>query len=968
MSEIKTWRLNKVAKEFNVGIATIVDFLGDKGHKVEFNPNTKIEEDMYNLLAKEFAADKAVKEKSEKLGKEKSTRETITIEQKISQENTQEAEDDNIPDYIIKNVAAEPVVAKPEPVVEKQPEPEPVIVPEPVKEKEPESPIAEKVEEKPEVVEQAAEPAAPVEEKSDSAPGIKILGKMELPVKKAPVKGKKAADAEKPKKAEPVQAKAKAPETKAKEAPVVEKPQPVAEPEAPVVEEPKEIETIRGTVEKLEGFKVLGKMELPGQSAQRAKPLVAKPNPGGADKKGKRQRIKTDKVDIKKERVVQEKGKTAQAGPNAGPAKRRPGPPIKAVNRAELTEEQIQKQVKETLARLGERKKNTSVKFRKDKRDEVRARMEEENLRAEEESMILRVTEFVSANELSSLINVPVTKIISACMSLGLFVSINQRLDAETISIIAEEFGYKVEFVTADAQEIIEETPDAPEDLVHRPPVVTVMGHVDHGKTSLLDYVRKANVIAGEAGGITQHIGAYSVFLEDGKQITFIDTPGHEAFTAMRARGAKVTDVAIIVIAADDSVMPQTKEAINHAQAAGVPMVFAFNKIDKPGANSEKIREALSQMNILVEDWGGKFQSQEVSAKSGLGMDKLLEKVLLEAELLDLKANPSRNAAGTVIEASLDKGRGFVCTVLVQNGTLSVGDVLLAGPFSGRVKAMYNERGGRVDKAGPSTPVRVLGLSGAPQAGDTFNVMNDEKEAREIATKRQQIIREQGFRTRKHLTLDDIGRRIAIGDFQQLNLIIKGDTDGSVEALSDSLLKLSTEKIQVNIIHKAVGAISEGDVLLASASDAIMVGFNVRPMANAKKLADKEEIDIRHYSIIYKAIEEIKTAMEGMLSPEIVEKVTANVEVRNVFKITKVGTVAGCYVLDGKISRKDKVRLIRDGIVIHTGEIDALKRFKDDVKDVAHGYECGMSIKNFNDIRELDIIEAFEEVEVKGKL
>lgn len=620
------------------------------------------------------------------------------------------------------------------------------------------------------------------------------------------------------------------------------------------------------------------------------------------------------------------------------------------------------------MARLGERQKNKSVKIRRDKRDEGRARREEEQLRAEEDSKILRVTEFVSANELASMMNVPVTQIISACMSLGLFVSINQRLDAETISIIAEEFGYTIEFVTADAQEVIEEEVDAPEDLEHRPPVVTVMGHVDHGKTSLLDYVRKANVIAGEAGGITQHIGAYGVQLEDGKQITFIDTPGHEAFTAMRARGAKVTDVAIIVIAADDSVMPQTREAINHAQAAGVPMVFAFNKIDKPGANAEKIREALAHMNLLVEEWGGKYQAQEVSAKSGQGMDKLLEKVLLEAEILDLKANPNRNASGTVIEATLDKGRGFVCTVLVQNGTLSVGDVLLAGPFSGRVKAMYNERGGRVKEAGPSTPVRVLGLSGAPQAGDIFHVMNDEKEAREIAAKRQQILREQGFRTRKHLTLTDLGRRIAIGDFKQLNLIIKGDTDGSVEALSDSLLKLSTEKIEVNIIHKAVGAISESDVLLASASDAIIVGFNVRPMANAKKLAEKEEIDIRHYSIIYKAIEEIKTAMEGMLSPEIEERVTANVEVRTVFKITKVGTVAGCYVLDGKIFRNNKVRIIRDGIVIHTGEIDALKRFKDDVKEVNHGYECGLSIKNFNDLKELDIIEAFEEVEVKAKL
>lgn len=978
MSETQTWRLNKVAKEFNVGISTIVDFLADKGYKLDVNPNSKIDEGMYNLLAKEYAADKATKEKSVKLGQEKSSRETITIEQVLGKDK-QEAEEDPIPDIIIKNV--KPVTAekaleiKPK-EVEKAPEPvvEAPIAPveekkEPIKEEKAE-PVT--VAEQPEVV----EPEVPADK--PEATGLKVLGKIDLGTPKGK-KGKKEAEKPKEAPAKPIK-KAEPKEEVKQEAPVVAKEvappveeTPVLPVEENVEEAPKEVETIRGKVDKLEGFKVLGKIELPTPADRKPGSGAAKPGMGGqagANKKGKRQRIKTDKVDIKKEQARPQQGGGGgqhQGGGGAQGNRRRPAPPVKP-DKAELTEEQIQKQVKETLARLGERQKNKSVKFRRDKREEGRARKEEDMLRAEEESKILRVTEFVSANELSSMMEIPVTKIISACMSLGRFVSINQRLDAETISIIAEEFGYTAEFVTADAQEIVEEEADLPEDLEHRPPVVTVMGHVDHGKTSLLDYVRKANVIAGEAGGITQHIGAYGVQLEDGKQITFIDTPGHEAFTAMRARGAKVTDVAIIVIAADDSVMPQTKEAINHAQAAGVPMVFAFNKIDKPGANAEKIREALASMNLLVEEWGGKYQAQEVSAKSGLGMDKLLEKVLLEAELLDLKANPNRNASGTVIEATLDKGRGFVCTVLVQNGTLKVGDVLLAGQFSGRVKAMYNERSGRVNEAGPSVPVRVLGLSGAPQAGDIFNVMSDEKEAREIATKRQQILREQGFRTRKHLTLDDIGRRIAIGDFQQLNLIIKGDTDGSVEALSDSLLKLSTEKIQVNIIHKAVGAISEGDVLLASASDAIMLGFNVRPMANAKKLADKEEIDIRHYSIIYKAIEEIKTAMEGMLSPEIEERVTANVEVRNVFKITKVGTVAGCYVLDGKIARNNKVRVIRDGIVIHTGEIDALKRFKDDVKEVNHGYECGMSIKNYNDLKELDIIEAFEEVEVKAKL
>lgn len=566
------------------------------------------------------------------------------------------------------------------------------------------------------------------------------------------------------------------------------------------------------------------------------------------------------------------------------------------------------------------------------------------------------------------MMGVPVTNIISACMSLGLFVSINQRLDAETISIIAEEFGFTVNFVSAEIQEAIIEDVDLPEDLATRSPVVTVMGHVDHGKTSLLDHIRKSNVIAGESGGITQHIGAYSVELENGRHITFIDTPGHEAFTAMRARGAQITDVAIIVIAADDSVMPQTIEAINHAKAANVPIVFAINKIDKPGANPDKIREALAAMNYLVEDWGGKYQCQEISAKQGLNVEQLLDKVLLEADMLDLKANANKRAVGVVIEATLDKGRGYTCTLLVQNGTLHVGDVVLAGPYSGRVKAMFNERGSKIDSIGPATPVRMLGLSGAPQAGDRFNVMEDEREAREIAVKRLQLQREQGMRAKKHITLDEIGRRIAIGDFQQLNIIIKGDTDGSVEALSDSLLKLSTENIQVNIIHKSVGAISESDVLLASASDAIIIGFQVRPMGSAKKLAEKEEIDIRNYSVIYQAIDEIKAAMEGMLAPEFQEKVVANVEVRDVFTITKVGTVAGCYVLDGKIFRNSKVRIIRDGIVLHTGKLSSLKRFKEDVKEVNFGYECGLTFDRFNDVQVGDIIEAFEEVEVKRKL
>jgi translation initiation factor IF-2 len=977
MSENKGWRLGKVAKEFNVGLGTMIDFLAGKGVKVESNPNTKVDDATYEILAKEFASDKLLKEKSIKLGQEKTARETITIDQVSTREKEKEEIRDEV---LIKNVAA--VSAAPEKPKEKEkkdvpapqqeaPAPPKAAVPEPVvtaPEPTPEpAPVV-----SPEAV------SAPVESSSEPAdkpsePGLKVLGKIDL--------NQYSRKKESPKKEQP---KEKAPEpvtvtpepehepvaeiTPAPVAEIPATPEPASDTEAPA--ESKEPELIRAKAEKLEGFKIMGKIDLPVATARK------KPEDNSADKKKeKRKRIKQGKVDISSPKVFtpgqsqtpgqpRPQGGGQGGGQNFRKDNRRP----QKVEKAELTDDEIQKQIKETLARLGERGKSKAVKFRKEKRDEVRAKIEEEMARAEEDKKTLRVTEFVSANELAKLMEIQVNSIISACLSLGLFVSINQRLDAETISIIAEEFGYKVEFVAADIQEAIREEADKPEDLSFRPPVVTVMGHVDHGKTSLLDYVRKANVIAGEAGGITQHIGAYGVELEDGRKITFIDTPGHEAFTAMRARGAKVTDVAIIVIAADDSVMPQTIEAINHAQAAGVPMVFAFNKIDKPGANPDKIREALAGMNILVEDWGGKYQCQEISAKSGKGVDHLLEKVLLEAEMLELKANPEKNASGTVIEAQLDKGRGFVCTVLVQNGTLRIGDVLLAGPYSGRVKAMFNERGIKADEAGPAIPVRVLGLNGAPQAGDNFNVLSDEREAREIATKRLQLQREQGLRTRKHITLDEIGRRIAIGDFQQLNIIVKGDTDGSVEALSDSLLKLSTESIHVNIIHKSVGQISESDVLLASASDAIVIGFQVRPSLNAKKLAEKEEIDIRHYSVIYKAIEEVKTAMEGMLSPDIQERITANVEVRDVFKITKVGTVAGCYVLDGKIARSNKIRIIRAGIVIHTGELDSLKRFKDDVKEVASNYECGMSIKNFNDIEVGDIIESYEEVEVARKL
>jgi translation initiation factor IF-2 len=636
--------------------------------------------------------------------------------------------------------------------------------------------------------------------------------------------------------------------------------------------------------------------------------------------------------------------------------------------RAEVNEEEVQKQIKETLARLTTKGKSKGSRYRREKREAISQKHQEVVDQQELDKNILKVTEFVSVNELASMMSIPVTDIISTCMNLGLFVSINQRLDAETMALLADEFGFKVEFVSAELQEAVREEDDEEEDLKPRPPIVTVMGHVDHGKTKLLDYIRNTNVIAGEAGGITQHIGAYGVILEDGRQITFLDTPGHEAFTAMRARGAQITDIAIIVVAADDGVMPQTKEAINHASAAGVPIIFAINKIDKPTANPDKIKEALATMNYLVEDWGGKYQSQEISAKSGLNIDILLDKILLEAEMLELKANPDKPALGTVIESSLDKGRGFTATVLVKAGTLKIGDIMLAGSCFGHIKAMYNERGYKVDEVGPATPTLILGLNGAPQAGDKFNVMDSDREAKDIATKRAQLQREQGLRTQKHITLDEIGRRIAIGNFQELNIIVKGDVDGSVEALSDSLIKLSTPEIQLNIIHKAVGQISESDVLLAAASNAIIVGFQVRPSLSARKLAEKEEIDVRLYSIIYNAIEEIRSAMEGMLMPEVREEIVATLEIREIFKVTKVGTVAGCYVKEGKITRNTRVRIIRDGIVIYTGELGSLKRFKDDVKEVVGGYECGLNIHNFNDIKPGDIVEGYQEFEVKKTL
>jgi len=881
MSEVK--RLNKVIRELNVGMSTIVDFLKTKGIQIDPSPNTKIEPDVYNLLLGEFESDASEKGKAKQTQLPKEKRESITLKDAPRETAVRDEEQEDI---IIKNV-------------------------------------------------HGTTPSETIKPRVERDVKLNVVGKIDLTAGK-----KKTEEPVKPVEEEPTK-----PVEEVKDQPVIE----TKTEDGPVV-----IETIKAKSEQLSGFTVVGKIDLPVERERSKKPAdsAAAQAASDADKK-KRKRIK--KVNVEQQarqdqRKAQTKGKPAD-------------------QKTELSGEQIQKEIRETLARLSGQGKSKSVKFRKAKREAIAQRTADEMELAEKEKSILKLTEFVTVSDLAKMMEVPATQIISACMSLGIFASINQRLDAETLTIIAEEFGFKVQFVTIDADESVEdEVDDTEEDLISRPPIITVMGHVDHGKTSLLDYVRKANVIAGEAGGITQHIGAYGVSLEDGRKITFLDTPGHEAFTAMRARGAKVTDLAIIVIAADDNVMPQTKEAINHAQAAGVPMIFALNKIDKPDAKPDKIREELANMNILVEDWGGKYQCQEISAKQGLNVDELLEKVLLEAEILELKANPKRLSVGTVIESELDKGRGYVSTVLVQNGTLRVGDVMVAGSVWGRVKAMFNERGQKVEEAGPAAAVSILGMTGAPNAGDTFKVYADEHQAKEIAVKRQQLIREQGLRTHKHITLDEIGRRLAIGDFKELNIIVKGDVDGSVEALSDSLQKLSTEQVAVNIIHKAVGGISESDVMLASASDAIIIGFQVRPSATARKLAETEEIDIRLYSIIYQAIEEIKAAMEGMLSPDIEEKIMGTAEIRDVFKITKVGTVAGCFVIDGKIIRNNKVRLIRDGIVIYDGMLGSLKRFKEDVKDVASGYECGLNIDKFNDIKIGDLVEAYEQVEVARKL
>ena len=904
-------RLSKVAREFNLGLHTVVEFLEKQGHKVDSNPNTKISGDLYDLLQGEFGTDKEIKEKSLRTVQQRQERETISL----------------VPP------AREPLRRREEPPAATPPPPPPAAASTPP----PPPPAPE---------EPAEVPPVPAQEEvikpKVDRPGVKIVSKIDLEKKKAPKQAEKPKKEEAPKAAPPV-----------KETPVArteapaENPQPREEPAPPAAATPSaEPETIRVNVQKLAGLKTLGKIDLPVEKERKP---AERPE---RERSGRRKRIvKPGPVNI--ERAVQQEQRSPAQGGG------RPG---------ELDENAVKKKVSETLARLTGGGKSRGSKMRRDKRSQRYSRMEEEQAAQELAGRTIKVTEFVTASELASMMEVPVTDIIKACFSLGMMVSINQRLDAETLAVIAEEYGFKVEFVGADVQQDMQEEADDPDRIIGRPPIVTVMGHVDHGKTSLLDTVRKANVIAGEAGGITQHIGAYSVQLESGKKITFLDTPGHEAFTAMRARGAQVTDIAIIVIAADDSVMPQTREAINHAQAAGVPMVFAFNKMDKEGANADKLREELSQMNILVEEWGGKFQTQEISAKKGTGVDQLLEKVLLESEMLELKADPGKRAHGVVIESTLEQGRGYVTTLLVDSGTLRKGDVLLAGQYSGRVRNMFNERGQQVNEAPPSTPVSILGLDGAPNAGDTFQVFEDERDARQIATRRQQLQREQGIRTHKHITLDEIGRRLAIGDFKELNIIVKGDVDGSVEALTDSLLKLSTEQIKVSVIHRAVGPIAESDVLLASASNAIIVGFQVRPTPGARKLAETEEIDIRLYSIIYDAIEEIKQAMEGMLTPKEVEKVTGTAEIRETFKISKVGTIAGCYVLDGKIERKNKVRVIRDGIVIYTGDLDTLKRFKDDVKEVTHGYECGLNIKNFNDIKVGDHIEAFEMVEVKRTL
>ncbi|BBL02071.1 hypothetical protein A3BBH6_23070 [Alistipes onderdonkii subsp. vulgaris] len=975
MGNERKLRLIQVAKEFKVGLNTITDFLQKKGIKSDGSPNTLVDAETYAVLEKEFGANRAAGNARESIRERISLKQTtITLEEAKKQEREEEKE------VVIKSnvISVKDEIQQPKFLGKIDLSPKPKAAPAPKAEAEkpaaqhPAAPAAPAPAQAPKAAAQPAPamPASPEARPAQPAPATQASHA--APATPAPAA--QAAPAEPAKPAAPATPASAAqapgqPETKPAEAPA-----PAPEPAAP------KDNIFRPETVTLTGPQVLGTMDVSG--------FVA----GG---KHKRKRLQKEKVDVSKAPRGNAQGggnkqggqggqggqnRPGQGGQNRPGAQNQPKPgegrrnknkgkaAPKPIVRPEVSDEEVSKQVKDTLARLTAKgAKSKSAKYRKDKRDAVAERMNEEFEREEQERSTLKVTEFVTVSELATMMNVSPTQVITACMNLGLMVSINQRLDAEALVVVAEEFGYKVEFVSVEIQEAInDEGEDKEEDLVPRPPIVTVMGHVDHGKTSLLDNIRKTNVIEGEAGGITQHIGAYSVEL-NGQKITFLDTPGHEAFTAMRARGAAVTDVAIIIVAADDSVMPQTIEAINHAQAAGVPMVFAINKIDKPNANPDHIKEQLSQMNYLVESWGGKYQDQEVSAKKGLNLDKLLEKVLLEAEMLDLKANPNKKAQGTVIESTLDKGRGYVSTILVQSGTLHVGDVILSGTYTGRVKAMFNENGKKVDSAGPSTPVQVLGLNGAPQAGDTFNVMEDDRSAREIANKREQLQRMQGIMTQKHVTLDEIGRRIAIGSFKELNIIVKGDVDGSIEAMSGSLIKLSKETVQVNVIHAAVGQISESDVLLAAASNAIIVGFQVRPSASARKLAEKEEIEIRLYSIIYDAINDIKDAIEGMLEPVMKEEIVASVEVLEIFKISKVGTVAGCIVREGKLQRNTPIRVIRDGIVIYTGKLGSLKRFKDDVKEVTAGQDCGLNIESFNDIRVGDIVEGYEQVEVKRK-
>jgi translation initiation factor IF-2 len=928
MTVYRPQRFNKVLREFNISLDRAVEFLAGKGIEIDARPTTKVPQEIYTMLSDEFQTDKSKKVASKEIGEEK-RKEKEEIRLALEKEAEKKRLEDEARRKEIFKTETEKIGGlkqvgkinlepkKPEP---KKPEPEVVK----------------------EVIKEVKKEEIEVIKGSKKLPGIKQVGKIDVEVSK---QKEKETPIEQPKKEVVIEKEV------AKE---------------PLVEQPEETELHKTKYTKLTGPVKTGETIDLTQFRKAKKKVVEKP--GDKKEKGddanaakkKRKRIHKPRTDFKPGG-----DRTSKPGDRNKPA----APRRKSVIKEEPSAEDVQKQVRETLEKLqGKSKKGKGAKYRREKRDIHRQQTEKDLEQQEADSKLIKVTEFVTANEIATMMDVPVIKVISACMSLGLMVTMNQRLDAETISIVADEFGYEVEFVSSEVEEVVEDKVDKPEDLKPRAPIVTVMGHVDHGKTSLLDYIRKTNVIAGESGGITQHIGAYSVVLDSGQTITFLDTPGHEAFTAMRARGTQVTDIAVIVISADDSIMPQTKEAISHAQAAGVPIVFAINKIDKPTANPDKVKEELAQMNLLVEDWGGKIQSHDVSAMKGTGVKELLEKILLEAELLELKANPDKNASGSVIEALLDKGKGYVSTILVENGTLKVGDYILAGKHTGKVKAMHDERGKNVIEAGPSTPVSILGLDGAPQAGDKFKVFDDEREAKQIATKRSQLSREQSVRTQRHITLDEIGRRIALGGFKELNLILKGDVDGSVEALTDSLQKLSTEEIQVNIIHKGVGAITESDVLLASASDAIIIGFNVRPSAGARQVAEKEEVDIRNYSIIYNVISDVKDAMEGMLSPEIVEEITGNAEVRETYKISKVGTIAGCMVLDGKIFRNSKIRLIRDNVVIFTGELTSLKRFKDDAKEVAKGYDCGIQIKNYNEVEVGDIIESFKEVSVKKKL